>query len=69
MMMYFREKSGSVIVAAIMHGSINAVAGITALVVTPANDLLYGATGLAGMIVLLLVDAGIYLYDKSVGHE
>lgn len=69
MLMYFRKKSGSVIVAAIMHGTINAVAGITALVVTPANDLLYGATGLAGMIVLLLVDAGIYLYDKSVGHE
>lgn len=69
MLMYFRKKSGSVIVPAIMHGTINAVAGITALVVTPANDLLYGATGLAGMIVLLLVDAGIYLYDKSVGHE
>lgn len=69
MLMYFRKKSGSVIVAAIMHGTINAVAGITALVVTPANDLLYGATGLAGMIVLLLVDVGIYLYDKSVGHE
>lgn len=69
MLMYFRKKSGSVIVAAIMHGTINAVAGITMLVVTPANDLLYGATGLAGMIVLLIVDAGIYLYDKSVGHE
>ncbi len=69
MLMYFRKKSGSVIVAAIMHGTINAVAGITMLVVTPANDLLNGATGLAGMIVLLIVDAGIYLYDKSVGHE
>lgn len=67
MLMYFREKSGSVIVAAIMHGTINAVAGITMLVVTPANDLLNGATGLAGMIVLLIVDAGLYLYDKSVG--
>lgn len=69
MLMYFREKSGSVIVAAIMHGTINAVAGVTMLVVTPANDLLYGATGLAGMIVLLIVDAGLYLYDKSVSKK
>lgn len=69
MLMYFREKSGSVIVAAIMHGTFNAVAGVTAAVVTPANDLLYGAAGLAGMIVLLVVDVCLYLYDKYVSKE
>ena len=68
-LMYFRKKSGSVIVAAIMHGTINAVAGVTALVVTPANDLLYGATGLAGLIVLLAVNFGIYLYDRYISKE
>ena len=69
MLMYFREKSGSVIVAAIMHGTFNAVAGVTAAVVTPANDLLYGAAGLAGMIVLLVVDVCLCLYDKYVSKE
>lgn len=69
MLMYFRKKSGSVIVAAIMHGTFNAVAGVTALVVAPANDLLYGAAGVAGMIVLLVVDSCLYLYDKHVSKE
>ena len=69
MLMYFRKKSGSVIVAAIMHGTINAVAGVSALVVTPANDLLYGSAGVAGMIVLLVVDSCLYLYDRFVARE
>lgn len=69
MLMYFRKKSGSVVAAAIVHGSLNAVAGVTALVVTPANDLLYGAAGLAGMIVLLVVDVCLYLYDRFVSKD
>ena len=69
MLMYFRKKSGSVIVAAIMHGTINAVAGVTSIVVTPANDLLFGAAGLAGMIVLLVVDVCLYLYDRYISKE
>ena len=69
MLMYFRKKSGSVIVAAIMHGTINAVSGVSALVVTPANDLLYGATGVAGMLVLLVVNACLFLYDKFISKE
>ena len=69
MLMYFRKKSGSVIVAAIMHGTINAVAGVTAIVVTPANDLLFGAAGLAGMIVLLVVNACLFLYDRYISKE
>ena len=69
MLMYFRRKGGSVLVPAIMHGTFNAVVGMTALVVTPANDLLYGATGLAGFIVLLLTDVCLYLYDKYFSKE
>ena len=69
MLLYFRKKSGSVIVAAIMHGTINAVAGVSAMVVTPANDLLYGAAGVAGMLVLLVVNLCLYLYDKYIGKE
>ena len=69
MLLYFRKKSGSVIVAAIMHGTINAVAGVSAMVVTPANDLLYGSAGVAGMLVLLVVNICLYLYDKYVSKE
>ena len=68
-LMYFRKKSGSVIVAAIMHGTINAVAGVSAIVVTSSNDLLYGAEGVAGMIVLLVVIVCLYLYDKYISKE
>ena len=69
MLMYFRQKGGSVIVPAIMHGTFNAVAGLSAFVVTPANDLLYGAAGLAGFIVLLIMDVFLYLYDKYISKE
>lgn len=69
MLMYFRCKSGSVIVPAIIHGTFNAVMGISAEVITPANDLLYGGPGLAGFIVLLAVDICLYLYDRYVARE
>lgn len=63
-LMYFRQKSGSVIVPAIMHGTFNAVVGITNMMVTPANDLLYGGPGLAGMIVLMIVNIALFLMDR-----
>ena len=69
MLMYFRQKSGSVIVPAIMHGTFNGVVGITLILVTPANDLLYGASGLAGFITLALIDAVIYFYDHFISKE
>lgn len=69
MLMYFRQKSGSVIVPAIMHGTFNGVVGITLILVTPANDLLYGASGLAGFITLALIDAVIYFYDRFISKE
>ena len=69
MLMYFRQKSGSVIVPAILHGTFNAVAGLSVLVVTPANDLLYGGSGLAGFVVLLITDLCLYLYDRYVSKE
>ncbi|MBO4560712.1 MAG: CPBP family intramembrane metalloprotease [Bacteroidaceae bacterium] len=68
-LMYFRMKSGSVIVPAIMHGTINATAGITLFVITPKNDLLYGAAGLAGIITFLLFDIGLYIYDRYISKD
>lgn len=69
MLLYFRQKSGSVIVPAIMHGTFNAVIGISNIVVAPANDLLVGGPGLAGFIALLLCDASLFVYDRYVSKE
>ena len=69
MLMYFRLKSGSVIVPAIMHGTYNAVVGITNLLVTPYDDLLYGGPGLAGLIVLLVVNICLFIYDRFISKE
>ena len=69
MLMYFRMKGRSVIVPAIMHGTFNGVVGLSLLLVTPANDLLYGACGLAGFIVLLLLNLCIFLYDRYISKE
>lgn len=69
LLMYFRQKSNSVIVPAIMHGTFNAVAGITNLVVTPFNDLLFGTPGLAGIIVLLIINLCIFIYDRYISKE
>lgn len=66
---YIRVKSGSVIVAAIMHGTFNAVAGISILVINNFNDLLCGSTGLAGILTLLAVDLLFFLFDKYVTKE
>ena len=52
-----------------MHGTFNAVADLSAFVVTPENDLLYGAAGLARFIVLLIIDVLLYLYDKYISKE
>ena len=68
---YFRIKSGSVIVAAIMHGTCNAVAGTTMLFVglDRFNDLLDGACGLAGILAMLVVAIVIFLFDRYVTRD
>lgn len=68
-LLYFRQKSGSVIVAAVMHGTFNGVVGLSNIFVLPFNDLLIGGPGLAGLLVLLGTDLVIFLYDRYVTKE
>ena len=56
-----RIKSGSVVAAAILHGSFNALAGLALMLIQGGNDLLVGVTGLAGFIVLAALNIGIWL--------
>ena len=64
--MYFVLKAKSVFPATIFHGTINAVAGLNVLLIKGGSDLINGATGLSGFIVMSIVIAVIYVFDKYV---
>jgi membrane protease YdiL (CAAX protease family) len=66
---YVRLKARSVIAAAIIHGSLNASGGLPLMVIQGGNDLTVGVTGLAGFIVLLLVNLAILIFDRFVTKE
>jgi membrane protease YdiL (CAAX protease family) len=66
---YVRLKARSVIAAAIMHGTLNAGAGIPLLVIAGGDDLTVGTTGLAGFIVLAAVNLAIFLFQRLHGER
>lgn len=57
-----RIKSGSVIAASILHGTINGSYGLSIMMVSGGGVLLSGLTGVAGFLVLILMIAGIYFF-------
>ena len=63
---FIRVKSGSVIAAAIFHGSFNAFATFVPVFLNNTNDLLTSPTGLAGIAVCLLALVCLHLTDRSV---
>jgi membrane protease YdiL (CAAX protease family) len=69
MMTYIVIKSKSVITAAILHGSNNAIAAVSVVYIAGGNDLTNGITGIAGFIALLLTNIAFYLYDKYITKE
>jgi len=62
---YTRIKTKSVIAAAVLHGTLNATAGLPMMMIRGGNDLNTGITGLPGFIVLAIVDIGIFIFDKN----
>lgn len=66
---YIRVKSKSVITAAIFHGTLNAGAGMSLMYIDNFNDLLGGSTGLAGFLVLLVINCSLFAIDKWVTKE
>lgn len=64
--MYFVMKAKSVFPAVIFHGTINAVAGLNVIMIKGGNDLLNGLTGLSGFIVMAIVVAVIYVFDRCI---
>ena len=59
-----REKGGSILAAALLHGTLNAVAGFSLLAVERTNDLLVGVLGLPGFF--LLAAFNLYLRRQRV---
>ncbi len=58
-------KTGSVIPAAIMHGTVNAISGSVMFFVQGGSDLTVGLAGLSGFIALSIVIAIVWLYDRK----
>ncbi|MGH0051967.1 MAG: CPBP family intramembrane glutamic endopeptidase [Sphaerochaetaceae bacterium] len=67
--LYITIKAKSVIAAAILHGTLNASAGLAILKIEGGNDLTNGVTGLAGFFVLLVCIACLFLFDLLVTKE
>lgn len=66
---YIRIKSHSVIAAAIVHGTTNALFGLSIPFLLAYNDLLAGIAGLGSIVALLIADAALYLYDRYVSRQ
>ena len=67
--LYFVLKTKSMIVAAIMHGTFNAMAGMVIYFTLGGNDFLNGMPGLSGFITMALAILGIWIYDKHIAKE
>jgi membrane protease YdiL (CAAX protease family) len=63
-MSYIRLRAKSVLAAAIFHGTLNGTAGLAIVLVQGGNDLTVGLTGLAGFMVLALVN-GVLLINRN----
>jgi membrane protease YdiL (CAAX protease family) len=61
---YLTIRANSVIAAAIFHGTFNATAGLAIVVIRGGNDLTTGVTGLAGLIVLAVMNVGLFAFDR-----
>lgn len=67
--MYVRIKSQSVIAAAIMHGTLNATAGLSLMYLLHEHtwgSIIAGPCGLVGIAILLCIDLAIFVFDKDV---
>jgi membrane protease YdiL (CAAX protease family) len=66
---YIRLRAKSVIAAAIIHGSFNGTYGLALIAVKGGSDLTVGVVGLAGFIVLAIINFGIFIYDSFLTKE
>jgi len=68
-LLYITLKARSVIAAAIFHGTLNATAGISIMLIDGGNDLTTGITGLAGFVTLFFFILLLFAYDCLISRE
>ena len=61
--------TGSVFIAAVIHGNINAMAAMVVMFVIGGNDLTVGLTGLGGFLAFALVILALWIYDRRSGRN
>jgi hypothetical protein len=66
---YICLKSNSVVAAAILHGTENGLSVLATMGLDGGNDLLVGPTGLAGILVLLVANLGLVVFDWRFGGK
>ena len=67
--LYFVMKAKTMIVAVIIHGTFNAIAGLVLLFIHGGNDFLNGMAGLSGFIVMGVTILCIWIYDKYISKD
>ncbi|MFN4245197.1 MAG: lysostaphin resistance A-like protein [Brevinematia bacterium] len=65
-MNYFRQKSGSVILSSMMHGTLNGIGGLYIYANSVKNDILYNLTGVSGIIAVIVFIIILILFDREV---
>jgi len=66
---YVRERSGSVLAAGVLHGTLNALAGLPPIATRGGSDLTTGVTGAAGFVAAAIVLVVLLAHDRYVAAE
>jgi membrane protease YdiL (CAAX protease family) len=61
---YVRLRAGSVLAASVIHGTLNGTAALAIMGVRGGSDLTTGVPGLPGILVLAVMNAGLYVYQR-----
>ena len=64
---FVRVRGKSVLAATVMHGSINATAGLSVMLLSGGSDLVVGMTGAVGFVVLIVANVGVWAYERRAG--
>ena len=65
---YVREKSGSVWAACVLHGTINALAGVALMAQTSADMPWRGVVGIGGLLILAATAIFVWIQMKGQNH-
>ncbi len=67
--LYFVLKAGSVWPAAIFHGVMNALGGVTVIMIPNESNIVHSFMGLSGAAALSVVCLALYLWDRYVSRD